>query len=316
MISVLDAFIATLSPMLVMFSCIVIGFVLNKRKALPDNTSTVLSKLENSVLVPSLIINTFMSYCTVASLKQQYKMMLYCVIAAIVAIALAYLLSGFFEKEEYKKNIYRYALAIGNFGFMGNAIVPAILGQEFLYDYLLFTLPLNIAVYTWGITILIPKTGEKKSPIQNLCNPFMLATLLGIFLGLTNADSYMPSFFHTTVSNLSACMGPVAMVLTGFVIGDYDVVGLLKNKKVYVATFLRLIVLPVFFIGFLMILGADPKTLTLALFAFGTPLGLNTVVFPAAYGGDTSTGASMAMISHTLCIITIPLLYVILTSII
>ena len=76
MISVLDAFIATLSPMLVMFSCIVIGFVLNKRKALPDNTSTVLSKLENSVLVPSLIINTFMSYCTVASLKQQYKMML------------------------------------------------------------------------------------------------------------------------------------------------------------------------------------------------------------------------------------------------
>ena len=89
-----------------------------------------------------------------------------------------------------------------------------------------------------------------------------------------------------------------------------------KNKKVYVATFLRLIVLPVFFIGFLMILGADPKTLTLALFAFGTPLGLNTVVFPAAYGGDTSTGASMAMISHTLCIITIPLLYVILTSII
>ena len=47
-------------------------------------------------------------------------------------------------------------------------------------------------------------------------------------------------------------------------------------------------------------IGADKGALYLTLIAFGTPLGLNTVVFPAAYGGDTSTGASMAMISHTL----------------
>ena len=49
--------------------------------------------------------------------------------------------------------------------------------------------------------------------------------------------------------------------------------------------------------------------LTLALFAYATPLGMNTVVFPAAYGGETKTGASMAMISHTLSVVTIPLMY-------
>ena len=41
----------------------------------------------------------------------------------------------------------------------------------------------------------------------------------------------------------------------------------------------------------------------------------DTVVFPAAYGGDTSVGASMAMISHTLCILTIPVMYSLLTAI-
>ena len=61
-------------------------------------------------------------------------------------------------------------------------------------------------------------------------------------------------------------------------------------------------------------IGADKGALYLTLIAFGTPLGLNTVVFPAAYGGDTSTGASMAMISHTLCVITIPLMYALLTA--
>ena len=36
------------------------------------------------------------------------------------------------------------------------------------------------------------------------------------------------------------------------------------------------------------------------------------MVVPAAYGGDTRTGAAMATISHAACIITIPLLYALL----
>ena len=49
--------------------------------------------------------------------------------------------------------------------------------------------------------------------------------------------------------------------------------------------------------------------LFLCFFVTATPLGLNTVVFPEAYGGNPQTGASMAMISHTLCVISIPLMY-------
>ena len=111
-------------------------------------------------------------------------------------------------------------------------------------------------------------------------------------------------------------MGPLAMVLTGFVIGGYDLKALLKNRRVYIATVLRLFVLPTLFVGVLLLLKANSVTLICTLFAFGTPLGLNTVVFPAAYGGDTSTGASMAMISHTLCVISIPLMYALLTCVI
>jgi predicted permease len=44
-------------------------------------------------------------------------------------------------------------------------------------------------------------------------------------------------------------------------------------------------------------------------FVVATPLGMNTIVFPKAYGGNPKIGASMAMISHTLCVITIPILY-------
>lgn len=309
----LQTFLATLSPMLVMFLCMSLGFMARKKKLLPENGAEVLSKLENSFFVPALIIHTFRQYCTVSSLSAQYPLILYCLGVLALGILLAVPLSRLFEKEAYRRNIYLYALCFANFSFMGNAIVPAILGPEALYRYMLYILLLNIAVYTWGVTILIPKGEKKQSFFKALLNPIFLSLLLGAALGLSALP--LPKFLSSTIESCAACMGPLAMILTGFVIGGYDFWSLLKNKKVYIATLLRLLVLPAVFIGILRLLQADTEVLILTLFAFGTPLGLNTVVFPAAYGGDTSLGASMAMVSHTLCVLTIPLLYALLLSI-
>lgn len=307
-----DVFFATLSPMLVMFLCMVIGFILNKKKLAPENTATVLSKLETNVLLPALNIGTFMKYCTVSSLQENGAMVLFSAIIAVLAVAIALPLSGVFCRQGYTRNIYKYALTFGNYGFMGNAIVPAILGEEFLYSYMLYTLPLILIGYTWGTGIMIPKE-KAGNPLKMLLNPVFFSILIGMTLGLTGTAAYVPAFITTTINNLGACMGPLAMVLTGFIIGNYSFRDLLNNKKVYIASVLRLFVFPALFVVLLKLLGADNVTITLCLFAYATPLGLNTVVFPAAYGGDTSTGAAMATISHTVCVITIPIMYALLT---
>ena len=106
------------------------------------------------------------------------------------------------------------------------------------------------------------------------------------------------------------------MLLTGFVIGGYPLKTMFNNKKVYIATFLRLIIQPTIILAVLILLGA-PKLVTLmALFAYATPMGINTVIFPSAYGGDASTGASMATVSHTAGTLTIPIMYAIVDMII
>lgn len=309
-----ETFKATLSPMLVMFLCMALGYFTNKLKLAPENTATVLSKLENYFLVPALILNTFMTYCSIESIKNEYSLILWCLLILVIAVIISWPLSGFFSRGGYLREIYKYALTFANFSFMGNAIVPAILGQEMLYEYMLFILPLNLAVYTGGIIILIPR-GEGKNILKSLLNPIFVSIVVGAVLGLVGAKPHIPVFVTDTISKLASCMGPLAMVLTGFVVADYKFGKLLKNVKVYFASALRLIVLPALFIALLIVLGADDTTIIMAFFAFGTPLGLNTVVFPAAYGGDTSTGASMAMISHTLCIVTIPLMFAVLKMI-
>ena len=306
-------FKSTVTPMLMMFTCIIIGFVLNKLNLLPENSDAVLAKAETYVFVPALNIYTFMTYCTVESLLSYRSLVIVAAVLISTAVAVSYPLSAFFSKDGYQRNIYKYALAFGNYGFLGNAIVPMILGEEFLYPYLLFSLPLSVVCHVWGLSVLIPGSHEKGSAFKKLLNPPVVSIGIGMILGLCKIQEITPAFLTLALENLKVCMGPVAMLLTGFVVAKYGFLDLLKKPPVYVATLFRLVLLPVFFLTPLYLLGMDRLAVAMSFFAFATPLGLNTVVFPSAYGEDSSTGASMAIISHTLSVITIPLLYSVLT---
>ena len=206
---------------------------------------------------------------------------------------------------------------------MGDPIVLALFGEAGLAYYQLFCLPLHLVIYTWGISVLTPKDKANGSALKRLLNAPTLGLIAGIIVGLSGLGNYLPAFVVSALDSLKACMGPVAMLLAGFTIAKYDLLGMLKKKKVYIATALRLVAIPCVIVSVLFAIKSlanlafgfsiGNDVLFLAFFATATPLGLNTVVFPEAYGGNPETGASMAMISHTLCVISIPLLYTLMT---
>ena len=300
--------------MLVMFSCILIGFVLRKIRLVPDNTGTVLSKVENFIFMPAQVMSTFMAYCTVESLSANYRYSLYSVLCIAVSMAMGVPLSNFFSRDGKNRGVYRYALVFANFGFLGNSLVPQMLGQEYLYPYLLFTLPINTWAYLWGMNQMIPAEGDRGNPLKRLLNPVIVSLFAGAIMGLTGIAKMLPQFVTDLLGNLSACMGPVAMLLTGFIIGGFDVKQLLSDKKVYAMTALRLTLLPAVLLAVVWLCGGDLPVLTMVLVAFGAALGLNSVVIPAAYGRDTRPGASMAMISHVAAVISLPVMYALLCT--
>lgn len=316
----LETAFATLSAMLVLLLCVLIGYFLRAKKILPENADRTISRLESYVILPVLSFSTFMENCTQETIFQDGKNMLYSALGITVAMCIAIPLSKLFSKDdEYKRCVYKYALTFSNFGFVGYAVVPAVLGNsdpQILYKYMLFVLPLNLVAYSWGAATLIPKGKKGESPLKRLLNPIIIGVLLGVVFGLTGAKNYIPGFVLQTIDYCKACMAPLGMILTGIVIASYPFKDLLKDKKVYIATFLRLIVLPIIMVALMYIIKAPKIVLIMTFFAFGTPLGMNTVVFPAAYGGDAKTGASMVMISHTICVITIPIMYALLTLLI
>ena len=317
----MEIFYLTLKQMLMMFSLILVGILLRKTSRLPENSGTTMAKLETYIFVPALSLYTQMTKCTVKTCTENAELLLYGLAIVLASIILAYPLSKCFVRKNldlpenaYKRNIYKYAMTFGNFGFMGNFIILGIWGNDFFYKYSLFTFLVSILCSSWGLYILIPKE-KNASLLENLktglLTPPMLALVIGMLFGLLNLTQYVPEFLLDAFDNAGKCQGPVAMVLAGFVIGGYDFKKIILNKKVYIASLLRLVVLPAIIVLALKAIGASEEIMILALIAFGTPLGLNTIVYPAAYGGETQTGASMTLISHTMSVITIPLMYLV-----
>lgn len=317
----MDIFELTLQQMLSMFVLIVAGYILRTKCRFPPNSDNTIAKLEAYVFVPAVFLHTQMTQCTVESFRQNYPLMLYGLGIVICAIALAYPLSRLFvpkrsgtPAEDYLRNIYRYAMTFGNYGYLGVFIVQGIWGSEMLYKYTLFTSLMGIVCDSWGLYILVPKdqgAGILQNLKTGLIKPPLIALVLGMTLGLTGLTRYIPEFFVGVLNRAGNCQGPVAMVLAGFIIGGYDFKKLLSNGRVYLATFMRLLVIPAVLMLVLKWLGTSELVMTLALIAYAAPIGMNTIVYPAAYGGDTKAGAAMTTISHTLSIITLPLMYLI-----
>lgn len=305
----MQVFTTTLNQMLVLFSFIALGYFLNIKGILPLNTSLAISRLETNVLVPCLVFKTFYNYCTVEYLKLKWVYLVYGVAVTVVSIVIGLVLSKIFTKENYLRKIYAYSFAVANISFMGNAVVLGTFGDEVLFDYMFFTLPLTLYVYSYGTASLKPQNTDNKFSFKAFINPMFISMIIGIAAGVLKIP--VPSFILTAVSSAGACMSPLAMILTGFIIGNYSLKKLASAKRVYIASVLRLIVLPLIYVLILKLLNTDSAIIKVALCATAMPLGLNTVVFPAAYGGDTTPGASMALISHLMSVITIPIMFAI-----
>lgn len=325
-------FLTVLSPMLTLFLCMSIGYILCKAKILPLDAGKVMAKLLTWVFSPALSFHAMSTRCTVENFTKGGSYILISLISVTIALTIAILLSRLFVKDNsYERGVYKYALMFGNSGYVGDPLVLALFGVDGLFWYKLVCLPITILIYTWGISVLVPQQdGAKGNNLKRLLNAPMVATLVGIVVGLLGFGDVLigaeaTTFFGSALNSLKSCYGPVAMLLAGFTVARFDILNMLKNVRVYFATGLRLVVIPVFLIavlyGIMLLLNiifgmaVDTYILFMLFFAIATPLGLNTVVFPEAFGGDPSTGASMAMISHTLCVISIPLMFALMCAI-
>ena len=310
----MSAFISTLNQIAYLFGFILIGCILVKCKVVPADSAEVLSKLENNVFIPALVMGTFMENFTVEKIGAAINLFSMSFVIGLVAILFAIIVSKLITKDQYIRKIYTYGLSFSNFGFMGNAVVSKLFPDIFL-EYLIFTLPLWVFIYLWGVPrLLMAESGKKqtfKENVKNMLNPMFIAMIIGMIIGISGIK--IPIWLGSLVSASGGCMSPIAMILTGVVVSSISLKETFKNIRIYIVSIIRLLLMPLIFIWIAPLFNFSDALYVCAVCSLAMPLGLNTIVIPSAYGKDTTVAAGMAIISHMLSVITIPFVFAIIS---
>ena len=307
-------YLPILNQMILLLCFTIFGFLLRKCKVLPLEADEVLSKLENFIFVPAIILSCFLDNCTIETLKSMWKILVFSVAILLVLLPVSYFFARWLCKEKFMRNIAWYSLLFSNFGFMGNAVVKAVC-PEIFFDYTIFIMPFWIVIYMWAVPALLltgddTQRGVRKT-LKTLFNPMFIALFVGLAIGLTGLK--LPTVVVSIIDSAGNCMAPVAMILTGVVIAKSNVWGLMKNWRLYAIAGISVILFPLIYILVCWLLpvgGFISETMLLCgMFMMSMPLGLNPVIVPASYGADTSEAAGMTLISGIASVGTIPLMF-------
>jgi len=305
----MQLFLSTLSQMAYLFTLILVGYVLMKRRAVPDNAVSVLSKVESNFLIPAMILDTFLEKFNTKTLSETWGLF-FCSFAVLaVLIPFCLFVCRRVTKDRYLQNIYTFGLAFANYAFMGYAVVKTLF-PELFFEYVIFTLPIWIAVYLWGTPCLLigkEKDGKKGSFWKNLCNPMVVCMLLGILLGLVQLP--VPQWLRSVLSHSGACMSPLAMVLTGMILPGVSLKKTFASKEVYLLSLIKLILMPLAFVAVGKLFSFERSFFICALCTIAMPLGVTSIVIPASYDKDTSQAAGLVLVTHLFSCITLPFIF-------
>ena len=308
----LQSFLAVFEQMFRILILLSVGYALNKLHLIPEGAARVMSRLVTLLFLPGILLHTNLVECRIDSLAQYSELVLYGGAMCLISIGIAYLFCGAFARgDNYLKGVYRYALSFPNTGAVGTPLVLAMFGTAGFFRYNLFLFISTVLTYSWGIMQLQPshkREGGVKA-LRKILNPTFLGMVLGLVLGVLGAKEWLPPVIIDTVGSLGDCYVPISLLLTGYTIADYPFAQTLGSRRVYVYTAVRLLVIPCIFLAVLRLIHAPQEACIMAALTYACPCGMNTVVFPAAYGEDCKSGASMLLISSLCAVFTAPLIY-------
>ena len=298
-------FFTTLEQMIVMFSFTLIGFVLGKSGKLNSKATTTLATLQTTVFLPAMVFSSLSRNFTVDNLGSGARLILISCIVMAILMVIGKLLAKLFSKDIGIRNMYTYYLTFSNFGYLAYPVVGAVFGEKALADLIVFTIPTNVIMSTYGYALF----SKEKNLFKNLLSPLMISVGLGLVFGLTGFGAHLPPVVTKILDMAGNTTGMNSMILTGLVLSSHRLISLFNKPKGYIASFVRLIGITAVVVPLAALIGLRGHELIGVAVLCAMPGGANSLVFSVENGLDGFEAARSCTISNIGAIITVPLVF-------
>ncbi len=289
-----------------LFLCLGAGFLLVKLKLLKSTDSRILTILCIYLILPCVIIQAFQLELT-AEVRQGFVFAL--VLSLVVNIVLI-LLAKALGKALKLSAIEQAALIYSNATNLNFPLIIAIMGNEWIIYASAYVCVQLVMVWTIGVSLISGQNSASWKKILFNCN--LISVVIGILLMVTGIR--LPKIVAEAMSLTSPMLGPLSMIMIGMLLAGIDLKAAFTDKRVYLVTFLKLIVVPGIVLLLMKLCGAADmvgKGVSLTYLVFLAVIAPTGVIVPQLaqlYDRDAEHAGTINVVTTLLCIATMPLM--------
>lgn len=289
-----------------LFLILLLGYALVRLKVLKAQDSRILSLLTLYGLMPCAILMAFQVDFT----SEVRTGLLLSVAGAVLAYVVFFLL-GSALKHLLKLDAVEYtSILYSNASALILPIVSAVLGSEWI-------------VYTSGMVavqlVLLWShaksrlCGEKGIDLKRILTNVNLITIV-IGMVMLFCGIRLPAVVQDSVESVGGMVGPVAMLVTGMLIGGTDLKKVVTYRRVWLITLLRLVALPLVLVVILRLSGlaklvpGGETILLITLLANATPTASTITQMAQIYEKDAAYAGAINVVTTVCCIVTMPVM--------
>ncbi|HOF11529.1 MAG TPA: AEC family transporter, partial [Treponemataceae bacterium] len=297
-----------------LFVLIGIGFGLTKKKLFSEKTIAELTTFILYLVTPCVIIESFNRPFDADMLNALLLSFLAAIVVHVLSIFIAFLFIR--DRDKNTQTIFRFGVVFSNCAFMALPLQQALLGSEAVFYGSSFIAVFNLFVWThgYGIMKIDPENkGQKKSGqmifsqlIKTLLNPGIASVFLGLFLFLTSTK--LPFFIQKPIQYLAALNTPLPMIVIGFYVASVKDFSILKDKKMFLASFLRLIFIPLLSLVLFDAVGIRGLLLSSLIISASTPVGATLVMFSIKFNKDAKKAGAFVAFTTLVSVLTMPII--------
>ena len=163
--------------------------------------------------------------------------------------------------------------AFANTGFVGFPLMEALFGNYGLLLAAVYNLCYNLFFYTYAVYLFSRK--PKFRLLEIFKNPVSVASILAIVLFVI--PWRMPAFLSETFKLIGDMTVPMSMMVMGSMLASVKIKKLVTDKKAYIVSALRLVVLPAVVMGAIVVsslfLPMEPDTKSVIVLMCALPCG-------------------------------------------
>ena len=309
----MDTFLNAGSTMVILFIIVSCGFIARKLKWTDDKFDAGLTKLIMNISCPALILDSVLGNTNLPDAPFILNILLISIVAYVGILILAWVAPKIYRAPRESLGAHQFTIAFGNTGFIGFAVVGAIIGSNAVLYASMYNIVFNLVIFSFG-AYFVQASGSVKltarerltTMVSQLRSPAMIACFIALvlaLLGITDLDGMI----GRTCDMLGAMTPPASMLVIGSTLAKYNFGEMFGNWRIYPTALLRLLAVPALFYFIGSFFTTDTYMLGILALENGMPAAALGTMFCLTYGGDLKTMSQGMFVTTILSVVTIPL---------